>query len=49
MTRLIVGISLISLLVTLSAAEVNAQNVAQVDGTQGGSVLSMVLWATFRA
>jgi len=36
MTRLIVGVSLVTLLFTLGAAGVNAQNVAQVDGTQGG-------------
>ena len=36
MTRFIVGISLVALLFALGAAGVNAQNVAQVDGTQGG-------------
>jgi hypothetical protein len=36
MTRLIVGVSLVTLLFTLGAAGVNAQNVAQVDGTPGG-------------
>ena len=35
MTRLIVGVSLVTLLFTFGATGVNAQNVAQVDGTGG--------------
>lgn len=40
MTRVVVVIvSLVTLLFTLGVAGVNAQNVAQVDGTQGGQCL----------